>query len=58
MYYWLHDMAGDDEGYWQEHLEIVLAALKNNRQRGNLHLLFIISMYILLHFILFDTKAH
>jgi hypothetical protein len=28
MYYWLHDMEGDDEGYWQEYLETVLPALK------------------------------
>lgn len=27
MYYWLHDMVGDDEGYWQEYLEAVLPAL-------------------------------
>lgn len=28
MYYWLHDMEGDDEGYWQEYLEKVLPTLK------------------------------
>lgn len=28
MYYWLHDMEGDDEGYWQEYLDKVLPALK------------------------------
>jgi tetrahydromethanopterin S-methyltransferase subunit G len=28
MYYWLHDMEGDDEGYWQEYLEMVLPALE------------------------------
>jgi hypothetical protein len=28
MYYWLHDMVGDDEGYWQQYLETVLPALK------------------------------
>lgn len=28
MYYWLHDMEGDDEGYWQEYLHKVLPALK------------------------------
>ncbi len=27
MYYWLHDMVGDDEGYWHEYLEAVLPAL-------------------------------
>jgi hypothetical protein len=26
MYYWLHDMVGDDEGYWQQYLETVLPA--------------------------------
>lgn len=25
MYYWLHDMEGDDEGYWQEYLENILS---------------------------------
>lgn len=30
MYYWLHDMEGDDEGYWKEYLEAVLPGLKNN----------------------------
>ena len=29
MYYWLHDMEGDDEGYWQSYLETVLPAIKN-----------------------------
>ena len=24
MYYWLHDMEGDDDGYWHEYLEKVL----------------------------------
>lgn len=28
MYYWLHDMEGDDEGYWQEYLEKVLPSIK------------------------------
>ncbi len=28
MYYWLHDMEGDGEGYWQEYLEKVLPGLK------------------------------
>lgn len=28
MYYWLHDMEGDDEGYWHEYLEKVLPGLK------------------------------
>ncbi|HQA59348.1 MAG TPA: hypothetical protein PK033_15945, partial [Acetivibrio sp.] len=28
MYYWLHDMVGDDEGYWQQYLETVLPVLK------------------------------
>ena len=28
MYYWLHDMEGDEEGYWQEYLEMVLPTLK------------------------------
>jgi len=27
MYYWLHDMEGDDDGYWQEYLEKVLPLL-------------------------------
>lgn len=27
MYYWLHDLEGDDEGYWQEYLEKVLPSL-------------------------------
>lgn len=27
MYYWLHDMEGDND-YWQEYLETVLPALK------------------------------
>lgn len=27
MYYWLHDMVGDNEGYWQEYLEKVLPSL-------------------------------
>ena len=27
MYYWLHDMEGDEEGYWQQYLETVLPAL-------------------------------
>ncbi|WAK64300.1 restriction endonuclease subunit S [Streptococcus macedonicus] len=28
MYYWLHDMEGDDEGYWQGYLEKVLPSIK------------------------------
>ena len=28
MYYWLHDMEGDEEGYWKEYLETVLSGLK------------------------------
>jgi hypothetical protein len=28
MCYWLHDLEGDDEGYWQEYLETVLPGLK------------------------------
>ena len=28
MYYWLHSIIGDDEGYWQEYLEKVLPSLK------------------------------
>ena len=28
MYYWLHDMEGDDEGYWQGYLEKVLLSIK------------------------------
>jgi len=28
MYYWLHDLEGDDEGYWQQYLSNVLPALK------------------------------
>lgn len=27
MYYWLHDMEGDND-YWQEYLEAVLPALR------------------------------
>ena len=27
MYYWLHDMVGDEENYWQAYLEVVLPAL-------------------------------
>lgn len=27
MYYWIHDMEGDND-YWQEYLETVLPALK------------------------------
>ena len=27
MYYWLHDMEGDDGGYWQEYLDKVLPSL-------------------------------
>jgi len=27
MYYWLHDMEGDDRGYWQEYLNMVLPSL-------------------------------
>jgi len=27
MYYWLHDMEGDDEGYWQQYLEMILPSL-------------------------------
>lgn len=27
MYYWIHDMEGDND-YWQEYLEMVLPALK------------------------------
>lgn len=30
MYYWLHDLEGDDEGYWQEYLETVLPRLNNS----------------------------
>lgn len=30
MYYWLHDLEGDDEGYWQSYLETVLPALNEN----------------------------
>jgi hypothetical protein len=29
MYYWLHGMVGDDDGYWQEYTEKVLPALNN-----------------------------
>lgn len=29
MYYWLHDMEGDNEGYWQEYLDMVLPGFKN-----------------------------
>jgi hypothetical protein len=29
MYYWLHSMVGDDEGYWNEYLEKVLPSLSN-----------------------------
>lgn len=28
MYYWLHDMEGDDEEYWQEYLDMALPGLK------------------------------
>ena len=28
MYYWLHDIEGDNEGYWQAYLEAVLPALE------------------------------
>lgn len=28
MYYWLHSMVGDEEGYWQEYLEKTLPSLK------------------------------
>jgi len=28
MYYWLHDIEGDDDGYWQEYLKAVLPAIK------------------------------
>ena len=28
MYYWLHEIVGDDEGYWQDYLEVVLPALE------------------------------
>lgn len=27
MYYWLHSMVGDDDGYWQEYLEKVLPSI-------------------------------
>lgn len=29
MYYWLHDMEGDDD-YWQEYLEAVIPVLKKD----------------------------
>jgi len=28
MYFWLHHIIGDDEGYWQEYLEKVLPSLE------------------------------
>jgi hypothetical protein len=30
MYFWLHQMVGDDEGYWQEYLEKVLPAMNRD----------------------------
>lgn len=33
MYYWLHDMVGDDEGYWDEYLGAVLPALESNENK-------------------------
>ena len=31
MYYWLHDLEGDDDGYWQQYLETVLPVLESNK---------------------------
>jgi len=30
MYFWLHKIVGDDEGYWQEYLEKVLPAMNRD----------------------------
>lgn len=30
MYFWLHDIEGDKEGYWQEYLNKVLPALERS----------------------------
>ena len=34
MYFWLHQIEGDDSGYWQEYLEKVLLATKVKYNRG------------------------
>jgi hypothetical protein len=30
MYFWLHDIEGDSEGYWQDYLEKVIPAISEN----------------------------